>query len=87
MSCCGGNKNRVISTGLGSVPQPQAETIAPVRASAVVFRYDGVKPTTVYGKVTGRKYWFGEQGAEVVVDLRDRTGMRAVKDVREVRLV
>ena len=87
MSCCGGNKNRVIQTGTGVLPQAQAELNAPVRASAAVFRYDGAKPATVYGKVTGRKYWFSEPGAEVVVDLRDRAGMRSVPNVREVRLV
>lgn len=87
MSCCGGNKNRIVPSGLGSVPQPQAEVLAPVRASAVVFRYDGLKPATVYGNVTGRKYWFGERGAEVVVDLRDRAAMRRAPNVTEVRLV
>ena len=87
MSCCGGNKNRVIQTGMGVVPQAPAEPSAPARAWAVVFRYDGQKPVTVYGKVTGRKYYFNGEGAEVVVDLRDRIGMRAIHTMREVRLV
>jgi hypothetical protein len=86
MSCCGGNKNRV-QTGIGVVPQTYEQPAAPARASAVVFRYDGNTSLATYGGVTGRKYWFGQPGAEVVVDLRDRRAMQSVRDVSEVRLV
>jgi hypothetical protein len=85
MSCCGGNKNRVIATA--AAPQATIESAAPIRASGAVFRYDGNAPLTTYGSVTGRKYWFGEPGAEAVIDLRDRMAMRRVANLIEVRLV
>jgi hypothetical protein len=86
MSCCGGNKNRVIAAG-AAAPHAPIESAAPVRASGAVFRYDGNASLTTYGSVTGRKYWFGEPGAEAVVDLRDRMAMRRVANLIEVRLV
>jgi hypothetical protein len=87
MSCCGGNKNRVIPAGVASVPQPPAESAPAARASGAVFRYDGARPLTTYGSVTGRKYWFAGTGAEAVVDLRDRAAMRRLAGLSEVRLV
>jgi hypothetical protein len=40
----------------------------------------------VIGRVTGRKYWFEKDGAEVAVDLRDRASVAQVPKLRELRL-
>ena len=84
MSCCGKNKVSVTIPAPGnhsaaSVSQP------PARLSMAIFRYDGGTSLTVYG-ATGKRYWFGEPGAEVAVDLRDRAALRKVPVLREVRL-
>jgi len=51
-----------------------------------VFRYDGFTSLTIIGPTTGRKYWFDRPGAEVAVDLRDRSAVARVPRVREVRV-
>ena len=83
MSCCGRNRNPVIvppqSIGAPTPSAPRAATVA-------VFAYEGTRELTVFGRVTGRRYWFARPGAEVAVDLRDRASMRQVPNVREVRL-
>ncbi len=75
MSCCGGNRNPRI------VP-PRATTTR--AATATVFRYEGARELTVFGRVTGRRYWFARPGAELAVDPRDRASMRLVPNLREV---
>ncbi|MEO8034971.1 MAG: hypothetical protein ABI837_11120 [Acidobacteriota bacterium] len=51
-----------------------------------VFRYDGPASLTVIGKVTGRKYWFAQAGAELAVDMRDRSSVSQVPKLALVRL-
>ncbi|HVR39104.1 MAG TPA: hypothetical protein VMU84_08400 [Thermoanaerobaculia bacterium] len=70
-------------------PSPSRTSVArpePVAASVAIFRYDGRTTLTVIGRVTGRRYWFREPGAEIAVELRDRASMQQVPNVREVRL-
>jgi hypothetical protein len=55
--------------------------------SAAIFRYEGQESLTVIGPVTGRKYWFERNGAELAVDLRDRIAVTRVPNVRQVRVV
>lgn len=84
MSCCGGNRSRVASTQSPS-PAPRTDH-AHTGASVAIFRYEGRTALTVWGRETGRKYWFSSPGAEIAVDLRDRASMRQVPNVKEVRL-
>lgn len=84
MSCCGGNRSRV--TGTQTSPAPQASSSAPLGATVAIFRYEGRTALTVWGRETGRKYWFSSPGAEIAIDLRDRASMRQVPNVKEVRL-
>ena len=85
MSCCGGRSR-------GSVSLPHAGSASTssspsrARASLAVFRYEGDKPLTVIGRVTGAKYRFAP-GAEVAVDIQDRSSVRQVPRLRELRLV
>jgi len=84
MSCCGGNRRtHIVSMTAPAAPHVEATRIGATRA---VFRYDGARELTVFGTVTGRRYWFSSPGAEVLVDLRDRPSMRRVPNVIEVRL-
>ena len=85
MGCCGSNRARSFS-----VPAPAVSSAPPQPArqgaSIVVFRYDGSTSLTIIGATTGRKYWFDRPGAEVAVDLRDRSSVARVPRVREVRV-
>lgn len=87
MSCCGGNRTQAYSRPLSSRPVASA-VAAPesIGATVAIFRYDGRTALTVIGRVTGRRYWFREPGAEVAVDMRDRASMQQVPNVKEVRL-
>ena len=90
MSCCGGNRART-AVMPPSVPTPSTRPIAPPvhgrPPSVAVFRYEGEGSLTVIGPVTGRKYWFERNGAELAVDLRDRIAVTRVPNVRQVRVV
>jgi len=83
MSCCGGR-----SRGSVSLPHAGSASSSPSRgrASLAVFRYEGDKPLTVIGRVTGAKYRFAP-GAEVAVDIQDRSSVGQVPRLRELRLV
>jgi len=84
MSCCGGGRSRV------SMTLPRTGAASPpsnVRPTLAVFRYEGVKPVVVTGRVTGAQYRFAGNGSEVAVDIRDRTSVRQVPHLREMRLV
>jgi hypothetical protein len=54
--------------------------------TVAIFRYEGTGSLTVIGRGTGRKYWFGANGAEVAVDLRDRPSVAMVPKLRQTRL-
>jgi nitroimidazol reductase NimA-like FMN-containing flavoprotein (pyridoxamine 5'-phosphate oxidase superfamily) len=57
------------------------------RATRAVFRYEGDRPIVVIGRVTGAKYAFARRGAEVAVDIRDRSSVVQVPRLREIRLL
>ena len=88
MSCCGGGRSRGSSivlprtgvAGGGGAPSR-------VRPTLAVFRYEGDKPLLVIGGATGARYRFTGNGSEVAVDIRDRTSVRQVPRLREMRLV
>ena len=83
MSCCGGNRGMRPSHSAGAsapVPSPSGHR------SLAIFRYDGPTSLTVFGRITGRKYWFSANGAEVAVDIRDRESMKQVPRLIELRL-
>jgi hypothetical protein len=85
MSCCGGGRSRRpimlprVNGGAAATPS--------IRPTLAVFRYDGDKPLIVIGRVTQAKYRFAGRGSEVAVDIRDRTSVRQVPRLRELRLV
>ena len=84
MSCCGGGRSR------NPITLPRTGAVAPasnVRPTLAVFRYEGDQTLTVVGRVTGTKYRFAGPGSEVAVDIRDRTSVRQVPRLREMRLV
>jgi hypothetical protein len=54
-----------------------------LRAMAT-FEYQGRTALTVVGPVTGQTYRFQAAGARLAVDLRDRPGLSAVPNLREV---
>lgn len=84
MSCCGGGRSRG-----PLVPRPSAVPIAAStgRATRAVFRYEGDRPIVVIGRVTGVKYQFAGRGAEVAVDIRDRSSVVQVPRLRELRVI
>jgi hypothetical protein len=85
MGCCGSNRKQS-----HSAPAPASSSAPPQPArqgaSVAVFRYDGSTSLTIIGPTTGRKYWFDRPGAEVAVDLRDRSSVARVPRLREVRI-
>lgn len=87
MSCCnGGSSRRAVvlpRTGTSVAAAPATN----VRPTLSVFRYEGTQPIVVIGGVTRTKYRFATMGAEVAVDIRDRTSVRKVPRLREVRVV
>lgn len=84
MSCCGGGRSQG-----PLVPRPAAVRISAstARATRAVFRYEGDRPIVVIGRVTGAKYAFAQRGAEVAVDIRDRSSVVQVPRLRELRLL
>jgi len=84
MSCCGGNRahNYTVPNRAAAAARPEVTA----GATVAIFRYDGRTALTVIGRVTGRRYWFREPGAEIAVDMRDRASMQQVPNVKEVRL-
>ena len=91
MSCCG----RRLADSSQPLPKPpglrvfnrgpaQATPGRLLRAMAT-FEYLGRTSLTAVGPATGRQYLFASPGARVAVDLRDRLGLSAVPQLREVR--
>ncbi len=80
MSCCG--KARAAVTGVASVSR---RPIAHGAANRNVhFEYLGETSMTVIGPVTGLRYHFAGQGAQVRVDMRDRSYLLGVPKLRQV---
>ena len=87
MSCCGGNRARAAMPGKASSspsPVPRPGYVPP--STVAVFRYEGAGSLTIIGPVTGRKYWFEQNGSELAVDPRDRAAVAKVPNVRLMRL-
>lgn len=84
MSCCGGSRTRI-----PLVPRPATVpiTASTARATRAVFRYEGDRPIVVIGRATGTKYQFAGRGAEVAVDIRDRSSVVQVPRLRELRVI
>ncbi|WP_437831024.1 hypothetical protein [Sorangium sp. So ce1153] len=55
--------------------------------SGVVFEYTGKTGLTVIGPVSGTKYRFDRPGALVIVDARDRPGVAAVPNLKQIRSI
>jgi hypothetical protein len=85
MSCCG----RGSTVGSVSLPRSGGSVSAQsnARATLAVFRYEGGASLTVIGGVTGKRYRFSGPGAEVAVDIQDRSSVRQVPRLREMRIV
>jgi hypothetical protein len=84
MSCCGNRSREAATPSASTPPRP---FLAPVGGvTMAIFRYEGRTSLTAYGPYTGRKYFFAGPGTEVAVDLRDRSGMQKVPNLRETRL-
>jgi len=76
MSCCGSGAS-----------QGPAGIRPNIRATRAVFRYDGERPVTVIGRITGTRYHFSGRGSEVAIDIRDRASVAQLSRLRELRLL
>ena len=80
MSCCG--KARTAASGPPNVsPRPLAPGLT---NRNVRFEYTGETSMTVIGPVTGQRYHFTARGAQVRVDLRDRSYLLGIAKLRQV---
>lgn len=59
----------------------QNPTTHSTQAAQIRYRYTGLRSLTVNGGVTGKMYYFAEQGDEVLIDQRDVPGMAGVPNV------
>ena len=79
MACCG---NKRISAGITTgTHRGERMTGAAVKPSNIPFEYTGAQTLRVRGPVTGRDYWFGHNGARVLVDSRDAPSFGGVPNV------
>ena len=77
MSCCGGNRAQFYRLSTDAVPSVALGTRA-VAPASVLFQYTGTTGLTVSGPITGRRYRFNGEGAQVEVDGRDAPSFAAV---------
>jgi len=68
--------NRGASPGGSSQPQPLN--------SFASFRYTGPMSVTVTGAISGRQYKFGQTGAVVQIDARDKAVLAKVPHLRQI---
>lgn len=54
------------------------------QGAQVRYRYVGLRSLTVSGGVTGKVYYFAQQGDEILIDQRDVPGMANVPNVTQV---
>jgi len=80
MSCCG--KARAAGSGTPSISRPPIVPGATNRN--VRFEYTGDTTMMVIGPVTGQRYHFAARGAQVRVDLRDRSYLLGIPKLRQV---
>jgi len=81
MSCCG--KARTAASGTpGMSSQP---VLVPGTTNRNVrFEYTGETSMTVIGPATAQRYHFSAHGAQVRVDLRDRSYLLGIAKLRQV---
>lgn len=92
--CCGQGRRNIVSstpgTGTRSSPTVRA-TGSQYQGSqpralnyVVMFEYTGPTGLTVFGPVSNARYRFDRRGSRVRVDPRDRPGLTAVPNLRQV---
>ena len=52
----------------------------------VTFEYIGLSSLTVTGGVTGKRYRFNQQGAKVLIDYRDASGITSIPLLKKITL-
>jgi len=72
MSCCGGSDRDVTSGYSRRAPKPK------------LFEYSGDNAMTLFGRVTGIRYYFAGPGARSYVDARDAPTVEIVKGLLAV---
>lgn len=86
MSCCGNSRPtpvRIPNRGL-ELRAPAGKAGIVSRHHAIIFEYVGNTALTATGPVSGRRYRFGQRGARLHVDPRDRPGLAQVPNLRFV---
>jgi hypothetical protein len=89
MSCCGKSREQFTAGPpsrpySGRVTHPALPQPQQALQSRVFFEYMGRTGMTVIGRATGKQYRFDRPGARLEVDLRDRSSMAAVPNVRQL---
>jgi hypothetical protein len=85
MSCCGSKRTQFYRPG----SQATVEAGTGIRAldtGSVLYRYTGPTGLTVQGPITGRRYRFNGEGAQVEVDSRDAPSFGGVPKLQRVRV-
>ena len=73
MACCGGARHRGNQT---------ATTDS--RTNTMIVEYRGQRPMTLFGRVTGLRYYFPGPGARVRVDSRDAGVLGVIRELEVV---
>ena len=84
MGCCGEKRGEFHGRAPLGADRTSAAPGRRLRFS-IRFRYLGATGMTVEGPASGKRYRFDRPGAEVEIDPRDRPGLAAVPNLREVR--
>lgn len=89
MSCCGSKRQQVVASafatsGTNASAAPSPSVSHGPGPAGVLFIYDGVAGLIVTGRVTGRRYRFGERGARINVDPRDAPSLEMTPKLRRV---
>jgi hypothetical protein len=87
MSCCGKGRSQ-FQGARGPNSHPVDPRSRPFRGAApaprVVFEHTGSARAVVIGSVSGNRYLFDGPGSRVEVDPRDRRGMAALSELRQL---
>ena len=88
MSCCGKKREQFATGPAHRLPSGRTAGHPPIAQqplqSRVFFEYVGRTGLTVIGPATGKPYRFERAGARVEIDLRDRPGLTAVPNLRQL---
>ncbi len=84
MPCCGNQRSRMAAPPVSRISSEAPRVSRPEHRFVAWFEYTGQTALTVTGPVTRKQYRFGESGARLAVDLRDRPSLLAVPKLREV---